>query len=362
MAWHVGRPRWPMDRAREGLLHSSRTSMMKKTLIEAKPPLEKKPFAHGASNPIPDPAHDQLVPLLTIAGLWIVLVYSYWNSLTLASLAWDDPKYSHGWLIPLACAGLLLFRRKPIGTVTNSARWWGVGMIAGAVLFRTASAFFRINTLDMYSFVPAMMGAVLLGGGWGTLRWAGGPIAFLIFMFPLNMRAERELLVPLQNGATAAATYALQTLGVEAFREGNLITIDQLTLGVVDQCSGLRMLTIFIAMSVCITMIISVTWWEKAIIIVSAIPIALVANLTRITVTGLLLLAAVDSTWITKESADFFFHQLAGYFMMPLGMGLLGLEIHILSRLFIVPQPIKTPVHLHAPRVGAAIGNRTRML
>ena len=67
-------------------------------------------------------------------------------------------------------------------------------------------------------------------------------------------------------------------------------------LGVVDACSGLRMLTIFIAVSVAIVMLGDREWWENAVIMASSIPIALLVNSIRITVTGLLYQVASSET------------------------------------------------------------------
>jgi exosortase len=181
----------------------------------------------------------------------------------------------------------------------------------------------------MYTFVPAICGVFILLGGWSVFRWAWAPLMFLIFMYPLPDEATRYLLGPLQTTATMVSTFALQTLGLEAYREGNQIVIGEMHLGVVDACSGLRMLTIFIALSVGLVMVGRRSWWENAIILASAIPIALAVNSIRITVTGVLYLVA------DTEFAERVFHDWAGLVMMPMAMGMLWAEQYVLSNVFL---------------------------
>src|SRR5262249_17993443 len=161
------------------------------------------------------------------------------------------------------------------------------------------------------------------------LRWAGPAVAFLIFMFPLPSFLDTRLLAPLQKMATTASTYVLQTMGIPSYSEGNRIVIGEVQLGVVEACSGLRMLTIFIALSFAIVLVTDRPFWERVVIVLSSIPIAVVSNIVRIVVTAILYLT-VGGEWV-----DEVFHDLDGYLMMPLALGLLYLEFQILSHLLI---------------------------
>ena len=264
-----------------------------------------------------------------IAVLTGLLIYSYWPGLLNAQASWSNPQYSHGWIVPLFTLALLFWWRRPVEPVTMSARIAGGLLLAASFGMRLAAARYRIVTIDMYTFVPAVAGVFLFVGGWSMFRWAWAPIGFLIFMYPLPDEATRYLLGPLQTLATIVSTYALQTLGFDAFREGNQITVGETHLGVVDACSGLRMLTIFVALSVALVMLGERTWWENLVILASAIPIALTVNSIRITVTGLLYQVA------NSEVAEMVFHDLAGWVMMPMALGMMFLLQQILSHLFV---------------------------
>lgn len=274
-----------------------------------------------------------------IAVLTGFLVYSYWPGLLNARSSWDNPQYSHGWIVPLFTLGLLFWWRQPVADeIALSGRMAGLGLLAASFALRLAVARYRIVTIDMYTFVPAVAGVFLMVGGWRMFRWAWAPIAFLIFMFPLPDEATRYLLGPLQTLATIVSTYALQTLGLDAYREGNQIVLGDMHLGVVDACSGLRMLTIFVALSVALVMLGDRDWWENVVVIASAIPIALIVNSIRITVTGLLYQIA------SSEVAEMVFHDLAGWVMMPLALGMLFLLQQTLAKLFFTESGELAPI------------------
>jgi exosortase len=281
---------------------------------------------------------DQAVPLVAVTLFTGMLVYSYWPGLLNAKASWSNPQYSHGWIVPLCTLALLFWWRKPVEPVTPSARLAGLVLLTGSFLTRLICAHFRIITIDMYTFVPAVAGIVLLAGGWSMFRWAWAPIATLFFMFPLPDEATRYLLGPLQTLATMVSTYALQTLGFDAYREGNKIILgESQVLGVVDACAGLRMLTIFVWLALMIVLVSGGEWWENLIIAASAIPIALVVNSTRITVTGVMY--TIDAAMAEK-----IFHDWAGYFMMPMALGLLFFVQWLLAKLVVTEDLTPTAV------------------
>ncbi|MCE9557213.1 MAG: exosortase/archaeosortase family protein [Planctomycetes bacterium] len=281
--------------------------------------------------------------LIALGGLLALLIYCFWNSLSLLVPYWDDPRYSHGWLVPVFAAALLWLRWDPavlqrLDSVPAVARWWGVGLLMAGLSMRLISATMGTEVPDMVSFLPSAAGVVLLVGGWRMLIWTAPVIAFLFFMFPLPYTVADALLNPLQKIATIGATYLLQTFGYGAFREGNKILIGELKpLEVVEACSGLRMLTVFTAMTAAVAIVIDRPYWERAILFFSSIPIALAVNIIRITLTGVGYYHGGDP-W--RE----FFHDYAAWYMMAIAALLLWLEISILGKLFVDAPPAANPM------------------
>jgi exosortase len=263
-------------------------------------------------------------------GLMAVLLWAFWSTFTEMSGRWaNDPQYSHGYIVPLFVVILLWFRKETFPHGTVGVNLWGLAVLFGSVVLRIVSANMYLEFFDALSLIPMVAGVVLLCFGWRVLLWSAPAIAFLGFMVPLPYSVETAMRAPLRKLGTLASTYVMQTLGLRVYSEGNVIVMDSHSIGVAEACSGLRMLVIFFALSTAVALLSQRSWWERVIVLLSAVPIALIANITRITVTGFLF------EYAGAELAEKVFHDLAGWLMMPFGLLLLGAECWILSRLII---------------------------
>lgn len=283
-------------------------------------------------------------PLVLMTAVMGSIVWAYWPTLCEIARKWThDPQYSHGYFVPLFTV-YLLWQRRQFAAANFLPSWWGAALLLTAVLLRGAGGLFYNDWLDALSLLPLIAGAVLLLGGWPMLRWSGQAIGFLFFMIPLPYRLETGLAHPLQRLATLTATYTLQTLGFPALSEGNLIHVNQARIGVVEACSGLGMLLLFFAMATGVAILARRPLLDKLLIVASAAPIAVLANVIRITVTAFLHVT-VGSRW-----ADLVFHDLAGLLMMPLALGMLGVELWLLRRLLVDrPLPRLEPIRVSQP-------------
>jgi exosortase len=206
---------------------------------------------------------------------------------------------------------------------------WGLAAVAIGGGLQLVAGYFRLEWFDGMSVLPYLCGVVLLLGGWRFLGWAWPSIAFLAFMVPLPWRLETALGPPLQSLATTASTYLLQTLGVMAFAEGNVIQLDEAQIGVVEACNGLSMLMTFIALSTGAALVVRRPLLDRLVLVASSVPVALLANVARIVLTGILHETVGGHAWST------FYHDLAGWVMMPLALAMYWLEIAVLSRLLV---------------------------
>ncbi len=291
-----------------------------------------------------------LAPLLALAGLGGVLLWAFWTTLTELARRWaDDPQYSHGYLVPAFAIALLWLRRDQLPQAASRpgrANLLGIPVLLAGLALRLIGVYVYLDWLDAIAIIPCMAGLVLLSRGWPVLRWTMPAIAFLFFMVPLPFKLETALAGPLQRFATATSTYALQTLGLPALAEGNVIILDEVEMGIVEACSGLRMLMVFFALSTAVFLLVDRPLGQRIAILLSAVPIALAANVIRITATGVL------HETVGSEIANVVFHDLAGWLMMPLGLALLAVELWMLKRLFPAPAPVRpAPVLVRSARV-----------
>ncbi|HEV3385012.1 MAG TPA: exosortase/archaeosortase family protein [Gemmata sp.] len=275
-------------------------------------------------------------PLAILGGL---LLWAYLPMLSVFAEKWiHDPQYSHGLLVPIFSA-FLLRRAWKAGPLTMSPMpTLGYGLLILALLMRIAAGSILFHQLDAASLLLVFVGVSLIVGGRPLLHRTGPAIAFLIFMIPLPYELERNVGQPLKVAATASSTYLLQTLGQPAIRDGNLILIDEVRLGVVDACSGLKMLVTFAAFSVGAVLLLDRSRFEKLMVLLGIIPIAIVSNVLRITATGL------SYAIFTNKNTVEFLHDLHGWLMMPVGLALLALELWVLKKLVVEPETTSVPV------------------
>ena len=128
---------------------------------------------------------------------------------------------------------------------------------------------------------------------------------------------------PLCGLQTSASAYSLQTLGYPAIAEGHGIVLGTQRIAVANSSGGFRTLVSIFVMSVVVATLGKRPVWERGLIFVSSLPIAVLCNVARVTVIAALVhqVVPVLAIWLT----------------MPLALSLFGTELWILSRLLIAP-------------------------
>ena len=295
-------------------------------------------------------------PLLLLALVGGLLLWAYWTTLVELARLWShDPQYSHGYLVPAFALYLLWQRRRKLGDVSLTIDGRGLFLIALGTALRLTGSFFYLPFLDVISLLPCLAGLCVVLGGWRSLSWSWPALVFLLFMLPLPYRLQVALAQPLQHLATRASTYLLQTLGFPALAEGNVVLLNDVRIGVVEACNGLSMLVTFFALSAAVAILIRGHWVYRVLIVLSAIPIALAANVVRILVTAIL------HEKVGSDLANLVFHDLAGWFMMPLALGMMGLELWLLKHVLVErPRAGRSPLAKKPPQPTVALSPRGR--
>jgi exosortase len=266
-----------------------------------------------------------LAVLIAVASAW-----SYWPTLVELAEEWtNNPLYSHGYLVPVFAISLLWIRREKMPKSIEPS-WWAVVFLLLAITMRLAAAHFYFSWPERGSVLVMLFGCVLAVGGWATIRWTWPTILFLGFMLPFPGVVETSIMRPLQRISTILSTNALQTFGFFAQADGNVIVLSELDMGIVEACSGLRMVSVFMALTVGSCFLMRRPIWQKCVIVLSCFPIAVACNVARITATGVLYEVS------DREFAEFVFHDLAGWLMMPLALLLLLLEVKIFDLIYVI--------------------------
>lgn len=283
----------------------------------------------------------QKVGFAAIAVLLLAaLLITYWRP-TVADLSriWlESDEYSSGLLVPFLAGYILWSRRRQFLNCPVNPAVGGLLLLIAAQCFRLFALYFWFASLERVAFVASMGGIALLLLGWKGF-WRFGPVfLFLFLMLPLPNRIESMITLPLQQWATVSAVYSLETLGYSVIRQGNVIQIGETMVAVAEACNGLRMLTAFFVISGFVVLISHRKLWEKMLILISTIPIALLCNTVRLTLT------AIAFTILRTEDLEKLFHDFGGLAMMPLAIAMIVFELWLLKQIFYQPESIEHQV------------------
>ncbi|MGB0717065.1 MAG: exosortase/archaeosortase family protein [Phycisphaerae bacterium] len=275
-----------------------------------------------------------------IAILAAMLALVYWDVLrgTLAGRWINDPNWSHGWLIPVFSLYFLYSNREALRRVEPRTNWLG-GLILLAAL---GLFFFAVNVRMAYpqafSIVVAIFGITLLLGGVSLIRHTWFPICFLFLAVPLPQRLYVEITLPLRELATKVATVTLPILVPGLYAESQAVVIEYVLpgaaatkgrLNVEEACSGMRLLMAFVTLGVAMAYLRPRPTWQRVILVLSCLPISVICNGIRVTVTGWLHVKDM-SEWARGTP-----HELLGLAMLGLALALYALIAFILENLLV---------------------------
>ncbi len=262
---------------------------------------------------------------------FFVFLWSYWPTVVYLVDKWNnEPDYSHGFLVVPLAIFFLWIRRQSFPDAIGTWRWMGAVLIVLSIALRWASGMFFATPVDGWSMLLWISGVVCLFGGWPVLKWALPAVLFLWFAIPLPFRAERMLSLPLQHIATQTSTWILQCFGQPALNEGTTIVLGHHHLEIERACSGLRIFMGVIALAFAFVIITRRSLWEKAILLGSVVPIALLANAIRIVGTAFLY------QYASSETAKKISHDMAGWGMIPLAAAMFAFVVWYVK--FLVPE------------------------
>ncbi|MGH9945258.1 MAG: exosortase [Pyrinomonadaceae bacterium] len=265
---------------------------------------------------------------------------------------WDDENYSHGLLIPFIIGYLLWIERERfLGAPKKPATLWGGAAIVAALLALWAGAAGAELFLQRSSLVLMLGGIALYFWGWRVLRLALVPLGLLALAIPIPAIVFNQIAFPLQLFASRCAVWAMRLFDIPVLRQGNVIELMPLNslttqkLEVVEACSGIRSLMTLLTLAVVyayfthprgkgdgtpptgehargrLGWLRSYGFWRSTIIVLAAVPIAIITNAGRVSGTGVL------SRYYGTQVADGFFHSFSGWvvyvvaFLMLFGLG-----------------------------------------
>jgi len=246
---------------------------------------------------------------------------------------WSDPNYTHGFFVPLFSLYFVWEKWDTVSSIARRPSWLGLPLLLIGLAVKLWTAFFPSPFVACVSMIFVISGVVLLTAGTRVFREVAVPILFLLLMMPLPVPIYNQIALPLRRIAAIVSTTVLQGVGIPVLREGNVIRLPGRTLEVAEACSGMRLMTGFIALGVAFAYLSRRPVWERVVLVASTIPIAVFANVVRVTGTAFL------AHWGYNSLVDGPPHAATALVLFVFAAGLLWVEYRVLSRLFIYDEP-----------------------
>ena len=271
-----------------------------------------------------------------------------------------DPSWSHGFLIPFFSLYFvnqkkreilgLKYVRDPMLDLLGGRRPPRLGPdqtranYLGLLLLLLVLAIYVFNVvspagyayLRSISMIAAAWAVVLFLGGWRLLRYTWLPILFFAFAIPLPRRYYVGLTMPMRHISAAVATALLNAVpDLEATASGVIIEVIykgqrlEPALDVAEACSGMRLLMAFLALGVAMAYVHERPLWQRVVLVLSTVPIAIFCNVVRVTITGFIYVL------VGQEYTQGIYHDMLGLAMLPLAFALYGLLAWFMASLFV---------------------------
>jgi exosortase len=271
----------------------------------------------STNNGLVGPATQGLIQLFLLSVLLLAIYYSVLVSLE--RQWWEDPNYSHGFLVPIFCAWVIWKRKDRLQLLPSAPSWCGFFVTVVGIGILLLGELGAENFLARVSLLIVLAGLVIQFRGWSFFRVLLFPWATLFLMIPLPAIIFNEISLPLQFGASRLGSWLLTIVGVPVLREGNVIQMSSLTLDVAEACSGLRYLISLITIAIIYGYLNEPKSSRRVWLVLAAIPVAIGANGLRIMGSGI-----IGEYW-SPEKAEGFFHTFSGLVVFAISLLLLVL-------------------------------------
>lgn len=219
----------------------------------------------------------------------VLLVAAFWGGLVELVVRWyRQEEYSHGFFLPLISLWMLWSRRVALRESMGAPSGWGLVVLGVSALMLVLGEVTAIFLAMQVGFVVALLGLMLCYGGWSLLRLTLLPIAFLLFAIPLPYFVDSQISWRLQLISSSLGVEFLRALGYAVFLEGNIIDFGTYKVQVVEACSGLRYLYPLLSIGFLMAYIYPAAMKWRVLIFISVLPITILTNSARISLTGIL--------------------------------------------------------------------------
>ena len=233
---------------------------------------------------------------------------------------------SHAILVPFISLFFVWQRKNELQSTLVDGAAWGAIVLGASLLAYIASYGGGLAFPARVAMVTSLFGLVWFCLGIGFIRILAFPIGFLLFMVPVPDSLLSLVSLPLQLLATRISANLIENCSIPVYREGNILYFVQTQLEVAEACSGIRSIMSLTMLSLVFSYLSRERWWKKALLVAAAIPIAILANIVRVTGTGVL------AHYYGDKVAKGFLHEFSGIVIFAFGFALLFALFSFMNR------------------------------
>ena len=284
--------------------------------------------------------------LWLIASLVTALItLAYFDAIVEMMHTWDTKEeYGFGYMMPFIVA-FLIWQKKDILEVTPyRSNWSGVLLLVSGLFLLYVGDISTIYVIQQYGIVLSIMAIFLTYMGVSGFRVVFVPLCLLFFMIPLPVFLLQSLSGKLQLISSEIGVSVIRLFDISVYLEGNVIDLGVYQLQVVEACSGLNYLFPLMTLGFITAYIFKGSFWKKAVIFLSTIPITVLMNSFRIGAIGIMV-----EYWGT-EMAEGFLHDFEGWAVFMSCIGILILEMWILANVGKDKIPLREAFGLEFPQ------------
>jgi exosortase len=265
--------------------------------------------------------------------------------------SWGSEDWMHAYFIPVISLYLIWEMRRELARVPVETFWPGlIPLVTGIVCYVFFLVGFPNHMGKGWSVILAIFGLVLLMCGPRMARATILPIGYLAMGVTISEAVMIQLTAPLQVIASVGGNIALQAVGLTTDRSGTVLNVLTSSgkweaLNVAEQCSGMRSVIGFMALGLAVALVGVRHWWQRSVLILLAVPIAIFMNVIRVAVLGL---GAIYNPEVSRGTS----HMLIGTILLMGAFVIYMALVWALNRAVVEDAPAGEPSK-GAPTKGA---------
>lgn len=271
--------------------------------------------------------------VITLLSALVLVLYAP----VLARMAYEwvtNDDMNHGIFVPAAVLFIIWERREKLLQIPLKPHWSGYLLIIWGFVQLLAGTAGADMFLMRTAFLISALGILIATCGFPMVRAMAFPLALSLFMIRIPLFIYSQITLPLQLLASQVAELSLQSLGIAAIREGNVLELAEHTLNVAEACSGIRSLMALLFFALVYGHFFAPQRWMKVFLVLATLPIGIGVNAFRVTLTGIFY-------QYKPELAQGVLHALEGAVLTTIA-GVLLVATHLIVKSFL-PRADGTP-------------------